>query len=126
MSRRVAGWHIINPGSVGVPLDGELTASYALLEGDESGWQPAFYRLPYDHDAVLREFERQHFVDRFGIMAQLVVREFELARLQVLPFNLWRQQYAPDSALSAELLAAFDQVDHWAYAHPDYRVNLDL
>lgn len=121
MDRRAADWHVINPGSVGVPLDGELTASYALLEGSEAGWEAQFFRLPFDHAAVLREFERQRFVERYGVIAQLVVREFERARLQVHPFNHWQAESASDH--DSELLAAFDQIDQWAYTPPEYHIN---
>ena len=44
MTRHVAGWQIFNPGSVGVPLDGELSASYMILAGDECGWQLEAHR----------------------------------------------------------------------------------
>jgi predicted phosphodiesterase len=32
-------WHLFNPGSVGVPLDGIHQASYMLLDGDTNGWE---------------------------------------------------------------------------------------
>ena len=44
MERHVAGWHIFNPGSVGVPLDGEHSASYMILEGGSQGWELAAHR----------------------------------------------------------------------------------
>ena len=34
MARITREWQILNPGSVGVPLDGEASASYMLLEGE--------------------------------------------------------------------------------------------
>ena len=33
LNRKVGDYHLINPGSVGVPIDGIHGASYALLEG---------------------------------------------------------------------------------------------
>ena len=38
MDRQIGKWHLLNPGSVGLPLDGNFTASYMLLNGDERGW----------------------------------------------------------------------------------------
>ncbi len=125
MSRQVAGWYVINPGSVGVPIDGDLRAGYALLEGDESGWTPEFVRVAFDRRAVLREFEQQRFVEQYGVIAQLVVREFETARILVGPFIRWQQEQFPDAAWDVALLAAFEMVDQWAYTLPEYHVNLD-
>jgi predicted phosphodiesterase len=42
MDRQSGRWHIFNPGSVGVPLDGVHGASYLLLESDGGPWQPTF------------------------------------------------------------------------------------
>src|SRR5688572_20119531 len=52
MDRQVAGRHIVNPGSVGVPIDGTFSASYMLLEGNADGWRPAFRRVDFDYDEL--------------------------------------------------------------------------
>ncbi|NOG48948.1 MAG: hypothetical protein HND48_05420 [Chloroflexi bacterium] len=46
--------HLFNAGTVGVPLDRDIRASYMLLEGDERGWRAVFRRVPYDVGAVVR------------------------------------------------------------------------
>ena len=127
MDRRVNGWQVINPGTVGVPLDGRPgVASYALLEGHEAGWTVVFRKVAYDIAPLLAEFERQRFVERFGVVARLVVREFESGRLEVHPFNHWRQQNGSGDESEVALLAAFDHIDKWAYTPLEYHVNLDV
>jgi predicted phosphodiesterase len=123
MSRHVGRWHVLNPGSVGVPLDGDCRASYMLLEGSESGWKPTFRRVPFDYEPLFAEFERQRFVEKYGVPGVLVVEEFKTARLQIHPFNLWRQAVHPGQPVTADLLAAFRQTDPWGYTPLEYHVN---
>ena len=124
LDRHITGQHLINPGSVGVPLDGTHQASYVLLEGTIDGWQTTFRRVDFDLDAVLREFERTQFVATYGVVARLVVKEFKIARLQVHPFHAWRHAEHPDAPESVELLQQFEQVDIWQYTPPEYHINL--
>lgn len=89
LEKNIGGWHIVNPGSVGVPLDGEASASYALLTADNKGWNVMFRRVAYSIDPLLDRFEQQQFVLRCGPVAELIKREFVTARLQVIPFLRW-------------------------------------
>jgi predicted phosphodiesterase len=123
MSRHVAGRHLLNPGSVGVPLDGLQSASYLLLHGDATGWRATFRRVPYALEPLLAEFRRQRFVDQCGPVAELVIKEFTTARLWVLPYLAWRQQHARDQPHSSALLATFAENDIWHYTPPEYHVN---
>lgn len=123
MNHHAGAYHVINPGSVGVPLDGELSASYALLDGNANGWTVTFRRLPFDNTTLLDEFARTHFAENYGIEAQLVIEEFRTARLQLLPFMLWHREHHPDSPFTAEHLAEFHHIDKWAYTPPEYHLN---
>jgi len=51
------GMELVNPGSVGVPLDGDHRAAYGLLDGGEV----ALRRVAYDHDAAAHALR-----ERFG------------------------------------------------------------
>ena len=85
-----------NPGSVGVPLDGEHSASYMILDGDGDGWTLAAHRrVPFDLAPLLAEYERQDFVARCGVTGALIVAEFRTARLQVLPYLVWKESHYP-------------------------------
>jgi predicted phosphodiesterase len=123
MNRHAGTYHVINPGSVGVPLDGDCSASYALLEGDASGWTPTFRRLPFDPAPLFAEFARTEFAEQYGVEAQLAIEEFRTARLQLLPFILWHRERYGDAPFSAATLAEFQQVDKWAYTPPEYHLN---
>jgi predicted phosphodiesterase len=124
MERRIGRWHLVNPGTVGAPLDGDMSARYLILDGDEAGWRATFRSVPYDTAPLFAEFERQRFVERFGITAGLVVKEFITGRQWVFPFVLWRRAHAPGQPESRELLEQFLADDVWAYTPPEYHVNL--
>ena len=58
-----------------------------------------------------------------GIIGQLVVDEFRTARLQVDPFNIWRNAECPGAALTPALLAEFAKVDAWRYIPAAYHLR---
>ena len=120
MTRQVAGWQIFNPGSVGVPLDGELSASYMILAGDECGWQlEAHRRVAYNPAPIFAEFERQAFVERCGVTAQLVMDEFRYARLRLAPYIVWKRQTYPTRPDCPALLAEFLALDSFEPYMPE-------
>jgi predicted phosphodiesterase len=123
MARSIGRWQVLNPGTVGVPLDGQHCSSYMLLDGDAEGWRATFRRLPLDPAPVLAEFERQGFAQACGITGRLVMEEFASARLAVLPFMAWRRACRPGEPLSDALLDAFAAIDRWAYTPAEYHVN---
>ena len=108
-------------GSVGVPLDGEPPASYAILDGDEDGWRATFRRVPFDRTPLFEAYRRQRFVERYGPEAALVVKEFETSRLWVHPFQAWRRAHHADAPVDDALLAAFLAVDPKPYMPPEYQ-----
>src|SRR5260221_9861561 len=82
MDRQVSDWHVVNSGTVGVPLDGVPgVASYMLLEGNVQGWQATPRRVHYDMTPLFREFERTEFVKCCGVVGALAVEEYRTARL---------------------------------------------
>ena len=121
LDRQVNGWRVLNPGSVGVPLDGRRLARYMLLEGDARGWRATFRSLPLDPAPVLAEFERRDFVERCGVVGELVMEEYRRARLELLPFAVWRQACRPGQPLSYELLAEYQRIDPLPYVPKEYR-----
>lgn len=123
MDETVGRWHIMNPGSVGVPLDGVLAASYMLMEGTPGGWRTDLRRVSFDYEPLFREFERQGFVEECGVTGHLVVEEFRTALPRVHPFLNWRKCHYPQEAFTRELLDEFARVDPLDYAAPAYREN---
>ena len=123
LDRHVGGCHIFNPGSVGVPLDGEHSASYMILDGNEGGWElTARRRVPIDVSPLLAEFERTDFAKRCGVAALLVIEEFRSARLQLAAYLDWKVKHHAGKDDSMELLRAFRELeDLEPYLPPAYR-----
>jgi len=122
--RKSGRWHLLNPGSVGVPLDGQFTASYMLLDGDERGWRPTFRRVTFDYEPIFREFERLGFIEECGVIGQLIVEVFRTARPQ-FGFLRWRELNYPNQPLSKDLLAEyFGKCQWWEYSNIAYRTTL--
>ncbi len=124
MDRRVNGWRLLNPGSVGLPMDGTFPASYMLLEASDGDWQATFRQVPYDNEPLFHEFERQGFVEECGVVAHLAVEEFKTGRLRVLPFLSWHQATCPTAPLTADLLPEFARANIWDYTPRGFHVNL--
>jgi predicted phosphodiesterase len=124
IDQHVAGKHIVNPGSVGVPLDGLFTASYMLLDGNEDGWRATLRCVPFDYAPLFDEFERQGFVDECGVVGKLVVEEFKTPRLQLSPFIYWYEANCPRAPLALSLFDEFSRIDRWAYTPTEYHVNM--
>ena len=57
---------IVNPGSVGWPLNGDTHAQYALLDWRDGQWQPLLKRVAYDHQPVIKSFEDSGFLEECG------------------------------------------------------------
>ena len=49
---------LVNPGSVGVPLDGDRRAAYALIDPDSRELE--LRRVEYDTDATIAELRRKY------------------------------------------------------------------
>ncbi|HEY74868.1 MAG TPA: metallophosphoesterase family protein [Thermoflexia bacterium] len=58
MDRTVGDVRLVNPGSVGLPLDGDPRPAYARLEFAEGTCTATLHRVHYDREAVLAELER--------------------------------------------------------------------
>ncbi|HWT27327.1 MAG TPA: metallophosphoesterase family protein [Mobilitalea sp.] len=48
---------VVNPGSVGVPMDSYGKAQFVILHGNQGIWQEEYLQLPYDVKAELKEFK---------------------------------------------------------------------
>ena len=73
----IAGIELVNPGSVGLPLDGDRRAAYALLDDDD---EVQLRRVEYDVDASARAVR-----ERFEPWAETVARRLERAELVLAP-----------------------------------------
>jgi predicted phosphodiesterase len=121
MDRQIERWRVLNPGPVGVPLDGSFEARYLILESDGEDWRPSFRRVSYDRQPLFEEFERQGFRGECGVIGELVLEEFRLARVRVHPFFAWRSACYPDETVDANLLQKFHQADWRPYVPSAYQ-----
>jgi len=71
------GIDLLNPGSVGMPFDGDARAAYALAADDGV---VELRRIPYDHLSAAASVR-----ERFGAPAELVARRIETARFDPPP-----------------------------------------
>lgn len=125
MDRQAGRWHIFNPGSVGVPLDGIFSASYMILEGNKQGWIPTFRRVPFDYEAVFEEFAKSGYNKESGPIGRLVLEVYKTAR-PILGFIRWREKHRPASPLTYELVSEYlAKCNWWEFAHPAYHINLE-
>jgi predicted phosphodiesterase len=121
MDRHVARWRVINPGSVGVPLDGSFEARYVILESGGGDWRTSFRRAAYDRQPLFEEFARVGFRDHCGVVGELVLDEFRTARLRLHPFAVWRSTCYPNRSVDQAMLDEFHQIDWRPYAPSAYR-----
>jgi predicted phosphodiesterase len=125
LERQAGRWRVLNPGSVGAPMDGRDGACYLLLDARDGDWHATFRRIEYDTAPLFAAFERERFVEECGVTGHLVVQEFKTARLHVLPFMQWRAAEHPGAPLSMALVAQFTDADRWAHTPRPYHVNRD-
>jgi diadenosine tetraphosphatase ApaH/serine/threonine PP2A family protein phosphatase len=69
------GTHLVNPGSVGMPLDGDTRAAYALVDDDG---EVELRRVAYDHQAYAAEVR-----ERLGEYGEVPAQRVEQARFDV-------------------------------------------
>lgn len=120
MDCMIADRHLLNPGSVGVPLQGRPEASYMIMHGNEAGWSADIRKVPFDLQRVLQAFQAQSFVEECGPIGELVVDEFSTSKLQVVPFLRWREAQCPDALLDFDLVERFRSVDPTPYMPEPY------
>lgn len=123
MDRQVRQWHLVNCGSVGLPLDADPRAEYVILDGDESSWQATFHRVAYDRAPIYAEFERQHFVENYGAEAYLVIEEFKTARIQLHTCQAWRRVAHPGEPFTIAMAQEFLTQDTEEYRSEAYRLD---
>ncbi len=126
MERHIGRWHIFNPGSVSVPLDGERSASYMILLREERGWELEQHRrIVFDSADLFAEFERQRFVEKCGVTACLIKEEIRSARLWLYPYQVWKRKHFPDLQDSFERLEQFRALDDVSEFLPPEYLDLD-
>ena len=121
MNHTVDRWQVLNPGTVGVPLNGTHAAQYLLLDAAGEAWQPTFRTVDYDQSPLFKAFEQHKFVARHGPIGQAVVKEFETGKMQVTSLLMWRAANCPGAPFDQALWQAFLEQDWLRWTLPEYR-----
>ncbi|MFZ4660137.1 MAG: metallophosphoesterase family protein [Caldilineaceae bacterium] len=115
-------WHLINPGSVGLPLNGDPMAQFAILENvpeaeEAGGWRVTMQRVPYDRRPALEAYSTSGMLAMGGVITQLFYWEIVTAEPEIVYFYrwAWEQGYDPDNATQAafDAYVAATQRDHY-------------
>ena len=91
---------IITNGSVGLPLDGNPTAQYLLLDQEKNGWNIQFQSVPYHLDATISRFHDTGYLSTVGPMGHLFFREVVTASQQISPFLRLYTQWSKQGYIS--------------------------
>jgi predicted phosphodiesterase len=94
---------IITSGSVGMPLDGNPTAQYLLLDRGKDGWNVQHQSVTYSLQAITQRFESSGYLKAAGPMARLYLREIQTGSPHIVPFlrayHHWRKELSLSQAV---------------------------
>jgi predicted phosphodiesterase len=79
-TREKNGRLVLNPGSVGTPLNGDVRAQYALLTWREGRWWAEQRAVPYDLDRVRAGFRASGLLEAGGVFARSSLLTIETGR----------------------------------------------
>ncbi len=87
-------WHVINPGSVGLPLDTRPLAQFAIVESvspsvEPGGWQVRHYAVEYDRRPVLEAYATSGMLEAGGVISELFFWEVVTAEAEIVRFYRW-------------------------------------
>ncbi|NOZ49122.1 MAG: metallophosphoesterase [Chloroflexi bacterium] len=106
-------WHIINSGSVGMPLNSDVRAQFVLLESTSAasvwgGWKATHQRVAYDRRPALASFHSSGMIDQGGVISTLFYWEIVTAEREITLFFQWAEQHYPHQpSLMNDAFAAY-------------------
>ena len=109
-------WHLVNPGSVGLPLNGDTRAQFAILESvHESeiwgGWRATHHRVEYDRRPALAAYEESGMLESGGVISLLFYWELVTAEAELIYFYEWARKSGldPDGDIRGTFRAYLDK-----------------
>jgi predicted phosphodiesterase len=119
LARKVGDQQVFNPGSVGMPYNGDPRAQYMLLDLHGSSWQPTFRRVEYDRGVVREAFDRLGLFEAYGPLGPLYWQTVATGDPWVSDFQVWVRDQAPvvraDLDHAVELYLAVHGPGRWAF-----------
>lgn len=87
-------WHVVNPGSVGLPLNKRPTAQFAVVESvaDDvvrGGWRTEHFDIAYDRRSALDAFASSGMLAAGGVISTLFYWEVVTAEPEIIYFYRW-------------------------------------
>jgi putative phosphoesterase len=121
LARQVGAKQVFNPGSVGMPYNGDPRAQYLLLDFDGSEWQPLFRRIDYDRGLVREAFDRLGLFEAYGPLAPLYWQTIATGYPWVSDFQIWMRDQSTtvraDLEHAVQLYLRVHGPGKWAF-HP--------
>jgi predicted phosphodiesterase len=109
---------IVNPGSVGIPINGDRRAQYALLSWEDGRWRAEHRAIDYDRDLIRAAYQASGILAVEGAFARAQLRAIETGqnvpgwlvthcRRYAAEAGIPRSEAIPD-AVWDQAVAAFD------------------
>ena len=76
-SQKLDGRLIVNPGSAGIPINGDTRAQYAVLTWQGGRWQAEQRAIEYDRDRIRAAYQESGILDIEGAFALAQLRAIE-------------------------------------------------
>jgi putative phosphoesterase len=119
LERAVGGKQIFNPGSVGMPYNGDPRAQYLLLDLDGASWRPLFRQVEYDRGVVREAFDQMGLFQAYGPLGPLYWQTIATGDPWVSDFQAWARHQAPivreDLEHAVELYLSAHGPGKWAF-----------
>lgn len=119
-------WHVINPGSVGLPLNGDTGAQFALIDSvpeavEAGGWKATHFSVPYDRRPALEAYTTSGMLEAGGPITQLFYWELVTAEPEIIRFLQWARAngHDPEEAIEDAFRAYVGDTrrDQFIYSH---------
>ncbi|MCL4834007.1 MAG: metallophosphoesterase family protein [Caldilineaceae bacterium] len=115
-------WHLLNPGSVGLPLEKDTRAAFAVLESvpesvERGGWRVTHHRVEYDRRPALEAFSTSGLLEAGGPIATIFYWELVTAEPEIVDYYRWchRNGYDADGDLTGAFAAYVQATGRDAY-----------
>lgn len=106
--REVNETTIINAGSVGLPFDGDVRASYVQLSTSPTDFQVHIQRVAYNREKAKQDFYDTGFYEEGGPLVRIILRELETARPLL---SRWNREF--ENRVLQEELTLKESVDQF-------------
>lgn len=126
MDRQVGRWHLLNPGSVGNPVNGVHDATYMILESHASGWNAQPRCVSYELQQVLAACEQPVYLQTLGTDAYLFIEELKRARPMVPAYQRWHREQlgaVPQTRATIEQFLQLGETTIEHYISLPYRIE---